>query len=456
MQFKLHRTRIIKTATLFAVCAFGSHTAIAQPPSAPAKKMTAARSPLPDAALQKAREAEQHLAANQPDKAIAILKELDKQYPGQAAISLRLAEIHDTNNKYGAALFYYRRYIHLAGGRAREMAAARVSTLEVMAGVDAEAERVARELGESTRPVATPALKVERVIAAEAKDGSRVPLRSAEDVERIEKQGYVKPLPKSEQTPEITPAVTPILIPETLSRPSPVSNSTYANPTQSGSAASIQQSQRTPPRAPTLSPKPDEDVLLAQAFVKAEDPDAVTEPAASPTIILESAPERRQTPIPSATTPPPLKLDPIETVTPARTPRPPVTVRATIAPSGQTPAVAYTRPYSSSDSPRAAGFFNVSNVGGGYAQVSIVNDLKSGVVTVSLTPMDNGEVLSAILMPGESKTIYAQPARYNLSANASTTDYSPITLMNTQFEYKFDAGRQYTRRFTQSSLQQLN
>jgi len=455
MQFEFRSHRLLRAAVLVA-SSVSLYLAPAQPSSAPAQK-TASRSSLPEAALQQARQAEQHLASNQPDKAIAILKELDKQYPGQAAISLRLAEIHDTNNKYGAALFYYRRYIHLAGGRAREMAAARVSTLEVMAGVDSEAERVARELGESTRPVATPALKVERVIAAEAKDGSRVPLRSAEDVEQIERQGYVKPLPKSKQTPEITPGVTPIIIPETLSLPSQAASSTYAKPAVAAPSRAAQVEPVKTAKAPTPTPQPDEDALLAQAFVKADDPDAIVENVAAPPVATpEPTQKRRQTPTQVTTTPPPLQLEPMGTVAPARTPRPPVTVRATVASTGQAPTVAYTRPFSSTDSPRAAGFFNVTNVGGSYAQVSLINDLNGGVVTVSLTPMDNGEVLSAILMPGESKTIYAKSARYTISANASTTDYSPITLMNTQFEYKFDAGRQYTRRFTQSSLQQLN
>src|SRR5690606_17456231 len=141
----------------------------------------------PTEALEKARQAEKALAANQPDEAIRILQELDRQHPDNPAISLRLAEIHDTLNRYGYALFYYRKYVKLAGPNAREMAAARVQTLELMAGIDDHADAAAKALGQQTVPVATPTPKVQRMIAAEAKDGTLVPLNSEEDLKNIRK-----------------------------------------------------------------------------------------------------------------------------------------------------------------------------------------------------------------------------------------------------------------------------
>jgi hypothetical protein len=422
----------------------------------------APRSSLPEEALKQAREAEHHLASNEPDKAIAILTELDKKYPGQSAISLRLAEIHDTNNQYGPALFYYRRYIHLAGSRAREMAAARVGTLELMAGVDAEAEKFANKIGEQTRPVATPTPIVERTLSAEAKDGSRIPLTSSEQLEKIHKQGYVAPAPK----PIITPANTPIVIPDMRAA---TPSASPANPQQpakesmpvsdASTGDSILPDSAPPSRtaalptpnisiAPQHAPqKPDADLLLAKAFVKSESPEDVkvsTETSVKPTAISESTPQPRST----ASQPPPLKLVSQSELTPPAPSKP--------ARSEDTPTIAYTRATPTTNSPRAENFFNVTQNGGVQAQVVILNDLPTGIVTVSIIPPDDREVLSAILAPGETKTLYVRPGSYEVTANASTNDYSPITLMSTQFQYRFQGGRQYTRRVNQTNLQQLN
>jgi len=409
----------------------------------------AVRSSLPQEALLKAREAEQNLAANAPEKAIAILQELDRKYPENPAINLRLAEVHDTKNDYGPALFYYRKYVRIAGSKAREVPVARVGTLELMAGVDDAAEKFAAKLGEQTMPVATPTPRVERALLAEAKDGSRVPLTSAEQVEQIQKRGYVPPA--ASPTPTVAPSATPIVIPETLTKPPASANVTSGN---AAAAPGRPEGQvQISAAAPAATPKPvDEDSLLTQAFAKADSPEAVAEklqertatPAAAAPMTIEppiSTPQARQ----AAPVAAELAVSAPASVVPTTLPLPP-----------QNNTVAYTQDEPVSNSSRGENFFSVTATQARDAEVVIINDLKNAIVTLSIVPPDDRPVASAILAPGETKTLRLLPGKYQVSANASSNDYSPITLMSTQFDYSFAGGRKYVRRVTQSSLQQIN
>ncbi len=443
-------------------------TAQTTPPPAAAAKPDR-RSSLPKEALEKARQAEKLLAANQPDQAIAILQELDKQHPGNPAINLRLAEVHDTLSRYGYALVYYRRYVLLAGQDAREMAAARVQTLELMAGIDDDAAAAAKALGVNTVPVATPAPRVERMIAAEAKDGTLVPLTSEEDLKNIRSLTAKA----AAASPAVTPTHTPIIIPETLSAtPAPVKStpgapaaaaaarngeamtvSTVGSAPQAGEGETAATSPgAAAPRAPGTSrvsvysgatPAPaDKDALLAKAFVKADSPATISIEDTKPEPEKKNEPATRATPL-------------AQRKDSDKSNKTQASGDSSIVPSlGD--AVAYTKATPVSDSARGASFFHVSKSNSSHAQVVILNDLPQGVVTISIIPPDDREVLSAILVPGESKTLYVPQGRYQVTANASTTDYSPITLMNTQFQYTFQAGRQYTRRVTPDSVQRVN
>lgn len=415
---------------------------------APATGTAAVRSSLPQEALLKAREAEQNLAANAPEKAIAILQELDRKYPENPAINLRLAEIHDTKNDYGPALFYYRKYVRIAGSKAREVPVGRVGTLELMAGVDDAAEKFAARLGEQTVPVATPTPRVERALLAEAKDGSRVPLTSAEQVEQIQKRGYVPPA--ASPTPTVTPSATPIIIPESLTKPvspSPAAVSSAA-PAPRRAEGQVQISAAAP------TPKPvDEDSLLTQAFAKADSPEAVAEKlqerAATPAIQAE------QTVIaPPISTPQPRQPAPLAAEMPVSAPAAVAPTSLPLAP--QSAVVAYTQDEPVSNSSRGANFFSVTTTQGREAEVVIMNELKNAIVTLSIVPPDDRPVASAILAPGETKNLRLVPGKYQVSANASSNDYSPITLMSAQFDYSFAGGHKYVRRVTQSSLQQIN
>src|SRR2546430_2597898 len=72
---------------------------------------------LPDDGLKRAQQAEKLLRAGKPDDAIKMMAQLDRDYPGEPAVSLRLGQIYDTLGQYGEALFYFRRYAGIAGSR---------------------------------------------------------------------------------------------------------------------------------------------------------------------------------------------------------------------------------------------------------------------------------------------------------------------------------------------------
>jgi hypothetical protein len=140
--------------------------------------------------------------------------------------------------------------------------------------------------------------------------------------------------------------------------------------------------------------------------------------------------------------------------TPRPAATPPPAAMATPVATQQT--IAFTRQAPAHESARAASFFNITQGNSSQATIVVRNELKSAIVTVSIIPEDASEAHSAILMPGETKTLTVPPARYDLTANAATTDYSPITLMSTEFKYTFHGNRQYTRRFNDSSLQRVD
>jgi hypothetical protein len=467
-------------ALCFCQTALAQAPAPAAPP-APAVTSSQRQSSLPAEALEKAREAEKHLAANAPDKAIAILKDLDKAYPGHSAISLRLAQIYDTLNSNGYALFYYRRYVAQAGNKARPLAVERVSTLELVAGVNAQVEKVEKELGEDSRPVSTPAPKVQRMLATTAKDGSLVPIRNEKDFERLQREGVPQTSPV---TPVPTPANTPIVLPSART-PAPAVPDSSAAPSREGEGNQSQPQnnpgtpadQATPSRtrvsissAAAATPRPpDEDALLAQAFSKADSPDAISAKVTETIAPLkpnqatpsddQPAPRLNMAPTTAADLPP-LAATPLGAKQNASQPdsrRAPAPVSPRLTPASSPPAqIAFTKATPAFSSPKAASFFNVTAATGQYALVSVINEVPASVVTLSITPRNDGEVISAILASKEQKRVYVRPGTYDVSANISTTDYSPITLMSTHFEYTFSAGQQYTRRFNKTNIQQLN
>lgn len=455
-----------KRAALSALFSLALSTGIAVA-QAPAPDRPRPASALPEAALEKAREAENHLKADAPKEAIAILRELDKAHPNTAALSLRLAQIHDTLGQNGYALFYYRRYVAQAGPKARSLAVERVTSLELMAGIAEQVKQAERELGETTRPVTTPAPKVERMLATRAKDGGLVPIRSEKDLEKLEREGVPE---KSPVTPVPTSAVTPIILPDSspaVGSPAPApAQRSQAQPASSTSYPA-QQTPAPQAAAPRQSPATtDEDALLAKAFRKIEvaeegpaaadatDELKVSATDLAPTVSgdlqnLPPAPPRATTPTPSAAvSAPPPSL--------SQGQQAPAPVSPHLSASGPSSGIAFTKQTQEYDTPRAASFFQITEDAGNGAVISLINDVPASVATISITPRDDSPVVGAILAPKEQKRVQVKPGTYDVAVNVSTHDYSPITLMNTNFTYTFSAGKKYTRRFNKNNIQQLN
>lgn len=446
MKTKMTRSRIklnnlLMNLTIVGAIACTAVLSAQTPPRSPAGQTPQRKSSLPESALVKAREAEKLLAADKPDDAIAILREVDREHPGHPAISLRLAQINDTIDRSGYALFYYRRYVQLAGANARDIAVERVMTLELMPGIDDEARQLAAQLGESTRPIATPTPKVERMIATRAKDGTIVPIRSEEDLEKIQKQGIPATAPS---TPIPTPEPAIVLPEELIRTPAPT-----AAPAQPALVVSQAQPSVPATNIAASAPQPDEDALLAQAFLQAEEPGTIETPTPAPS----------PTPAPTETPTPRPQIEPVQaTLSPAAqsAPFPTPPVPALTPSTTPAPQVIFTKPTPQFESARAASFFHIAAAPGSMGQVALLNEVPDSVITMSITPKDNSDVVSAILVSGETKTMFVKPGEYTVTATVNTTDYSPITLLNTTFTYTFEAGRQYSHRFTKTSIQQVN
>ena len=164
---------------------------------------------LPEEGLKQAQEAERLLKQDKVQEAVGVLRKLDEQYPGHAAVSLRLAEIMDQNNRHGAALFYYRRYARIKGDDANLEVQARVTSIEMVAGAKEGAEDFAKQLGEPTQAVNVPTPEVKQSIERPANDGSLVPVSGPEDLTPAE----VTPLPRRIKDLRETPqraVITPV------------------------------------------------------------------------------------------------------------------------------------------------------------------------------------------------------------------------------------------------------
>jgi hypothetical protein len=437
-------------------------------------KTKPATSPLPEEALKRAQQAEKQLAANNATEALSILTKLDHDFPGHASISLRLAQIYDAQDTFGPALFFYRRYSKLADNP-REEAQSRLAALEVTPGARESAETFARKMGESTGPVPTPAPISKVEIAAARPDGSLVPIRSRQEAELIAKTGALPDAP-----PATTPAgPTPYVISDdVLEKADNIkrSQSRGAQPggglvlSGAGNHVSVQAGSSTPvppspaaanatAAAPTIPPKlaapstksvyaagvpetgGDEDAQLARAFAKGS---SASQPSTN-----QAFPAAQITLTPAATR-----------SAPSNTPVPslgsgtaPAAAQSTPLPGG----IAYMSPTPVSEvvSPRAREFFSVKKAAGPNATVKLYNDMADSVATIKLIPTEEGDALNAILAVNENRTLNVPPGKYDVVVDVSTTNYPPLSLLQTRFAFTFEAGTQYLRRMNAENMQQV-
>ncbi len=389
---------------------------------------------LPEEGLVKARQAEQALASGDAQRAIALLVELDAEYPNEPAVNLRLAEIYDQEGQLGAALYYYRRYIQLAGSKARPAARERVQTLEMTAGAREAAEAVAARLGKKAKPVGTPTPKIEQAIEKVLPDGVRVRVDSPEELmsDKINPRKVVSASPTLSQHPlaqadiiirdeeptteTMEAAAAPRRTPVPIFTPPPITHRPMAtSPEEELSPSDEPESHAAGNRAKEVKDADD----------AAQEHDVAPAPKVSGRAVhIELAPAEK------FSTPPNSQANRAE--------------KAATGASSQGASTAQPKTATRMD-PKT--FFIVHASGGPVARLSLANDISNSVLVLNALPVGGGNPVNAIVAGGETRTYEVEPARYLVHVKVMENTYPPRTLLDTRFDYEFQEGTSYARRF---------
>ncbi|MCX7963193.1 MAG: hypothetical protein N2644_01735 [Candidatus Sumerlaea chitinivorans] len=421
---------------------------------------------LPEEGLQRAQEAEKLVRSGDVDAAIRILVELDSRYPNEAAVQRRLAELYDGKGQLGAALYYYRRYLELAGNRARAEIRERVQTLERTAGAREAADEIARRLGKKARPQPTPETRTEQVIEKVLPDGRRVAVKSAEELMADSPKGatHATPTPTPRhplavrevtlppEPPEAEPTKTneanQALSPEPIN--APPTATTASSPSPSVTASPTPKPVFTPPpiRA-TLSPADEALMLKGQNENPTESTSAATE---------------RSGVIPSKPTSPravPTQAETQSGKSVEAESLPHTGIRGT--------QVEVIRPEGRGDSPQAQKnperlrfrnvnsdpYFTSEPGSGEKAKLTLSNEFADAVVTFVAVPAEGTEPINVILGIAESRSVEIEPGTYEVRISAMNNRYPPATVLRQQFNYTFEAGTTYHRRFSPGDTQRV-
>lgn len=399
---------------------------------------------LPEEGLARAAEAEKALAGGDFQQAIAIFVELDAKYPNEPAVNLRLAEIYDQQGQLGAALYYYRRYVQLAGAKARQSAKERVQTLEMTAGAQEAAEAIAAKLGQKARPVGTPTPKVEQAIEKVLPDGARVRVDSPEELmsEKVNPKKLVNPTPETSQHPlsraeiiiregpagvETSEPVTARRTPRPLFTPPPLSSLPSEDEEKNKEREQENQQELTIPEATphssAIGASPEVQRTLSQKEPTQSSPNRIS---------IEFAPAERTT---------------VERPRPAGQIEP--ASAAKIKPSADGAAPTPIR-LPLNDPTK---FFICHTYVGEKARLSLSNEFPNGVLVVSALPVFGGDPVNAIVGAGETRSYDVRPGRYVVHVTLRDNSYPPLTLLDTRFDYEFQQGMSYARRFSPRDIE---
>jgi hypothetical protein len=354
---------------------------------------------LPEEALKRGREAEKLVQAGKLSEAITAWGRVDKAYPGNAPVSLRLAELHDQLGQYGPALFYYRRYVQLSKDGATEDARARLLTLEQMARVPDEAAEFAKKLGVESERVAVPATVVEESQVQVKPDGSIIPLKGTDP---------------GTSAPQVKPRAAIVLTPVGSSATTVSKEQEYVliTPIRGGSTPAS--------TTGTAGAKRNRTVITV------EPPEAQPAGRVPPVPKASAAPSSPEAGSETGMVPPPGAIrDEVGRVTDD-----------------------LTRPKSA--------FFTVSKGTGPNARIKLTNAFPESVMTFGAIPASGVEPVNAILTGGESRDLGIAPGRYRVKIGVNDSGYPPGELFETEFEMVFDAGMCYTRSVSAKNTQRLN
>jgi len=369
-------------------------------------------------------------------------------------VNLRLAEIYDQEGQPGAALYYYRRYVQLAGPRARADARQRVQTLEMTAGAREAADAIAQRLGRKVRAVGTPTPQVQQAIEKVLPDGARVRVNSPQELmsDRIDPRRIVAPSPT---TSRAVLARADVIIREG----------------EEGSTQALAVTHATP--RPVFTPPPIEHELAAgpiEAARQTAGPIEIARQAAAQPLDQRgfgkpdaAAPTATPSPTPQKTPRGVVRIQfaPAARTTTAEishaTSAPTVPPQPSSAPAPQTaaaqekPAVpALTTVHLPMTDPD--NFFIVHQSGGDKARLSLANEIANSVLVLSALPTLSTPPVNAIVGPGEMRTYDVAPGRYVVQVKITDNSYPPVTLLDTRFDYTFEGGTSYARQFLPSDV----
>ncbi|MGB9692877.1 MAG: tetratricopeptide repeat protein [Candidatus Sumerlaeaceae bacterium] len=420
--------------------------------------LSAAWARLPEDGLAKAQEAERALKAGDPQHAIALLVELDATYPNEPAVNLRLAEIYDQQGQPGAALYYYRRYVQLAGQAARATAKERVQTLEMTAGAREAADVIAKRLGQKVRAVSTPTPVVQQAIEKLLPDGARVRVDSPEELmsDKVNPKKLVAPTPETSQHPlakaeviirgsdETTaPSVSSRRTPSPVFTPPPIAHqwpdTQTAKPTL-GPNEENETPRTSEPVPQPVSPNAHEEKsdLNPHAQAALIQPNKVSSTKTIPSSQDNQGEGRSSNRIT-------IEFAPAERTSSAK----PRAAASASSPTNSAEESAPTAsPYVRLPLSDPAKFFLVYPSGGEKARLSLANSFRNAVVVFSALPATGGEPVNAIVGPGETRTYEVTPGRYAVHTKITDDSYPPVTLLDTRFDYEFQSGMSYARRFS--------
>jgi hypothetical protein len=423
---------------------------------------------LPEEGLQRAQEAEKLVRSGDVDAAIRIFVELDSRYPNEAAVQRRLAELYDGKGQLGAALYYYRRYLELAGNKARPEIRERVQTLEMTAGAREAADEIARRLGKKARPQPTPETHTEQVIEKVLPDGRRVAVKSAEELMADSPKGA------THATPTPTPRH-PLAVREvTLPPETPEAEPTKTN--EANQAIPQEPADATPSaRATTASsPSPAVNATPTPKPVFTPPPIRATLSPADEALMLKAQNENPTESTPAATersgVAPSKPTSPRAVPTQAETQSGKSVEAESLPHAGiRTTRVEVIRPEVRGDSPQAEKnperrrfrnvnsdpYFTSEPGSGEKAKLTLSNEFADAVVTFVAVPAEGTEPINVILGIGESRSIEIEPGTYEVRISAMNNRYPPATVLRQQFNYTFEAGTTYHRRFSPGDTQRV-
>jgi hypothetical protein len=442
--------------------------------------------------IAKARQAELLLMQdNGIMQALAAYEKLEQEVPNQPPLALRMAQLADQMDNSGLALFHYRRYLTMAGARARQEARDRAATLELNPAAREVADRLARERKVQVKAAATPVRTESSAVMAALGEGEEglVELKGKADFERLSDPAQrAALLAQNAAKPRATAstAVDDILVRTFAARTSQQQSATQITDpraTRQQQAPHAQTLQQPIEDAATLNqynglaPLPGSQggsMIHQQDYQMGAVPDASVNPqipigyeprsfedgqvrqSAQPSVrrgrqgtIISDAGEAVGVVQQNS-----VALEPRQRTANSAgefTNVPPQTVspRENSASDARGPSLAAPM------DPRQR-FFTSRASTDGKTRLRLANNMPDTIMTIAAVSESSSEKADAILATGESRVVEISPAAFEIRLTIMSIGYPSSTLLDRRFRMRFNAGTEYSVRLTPDLLTRIN